>query len=724
MNNSADKTCVHYRTCNLCEAMCGVEIKSEGREIVAIAGDAHDPFSRGHICPKAVALKDIYTDRDRLKYPVRRTAKGWERIGWDEAFDEVVARLKAVQARYGPNAVAIYSGNPTAHNFGSMLFAPFFLRALKTRQRYSATSVDQLPHHFASFFMFGHQLLLPIPDIDRTDFLLVLGANPVVSNGSLMTAPDVANRLKAIRKRGGKVVVIDPRRTETAEIADEHLFIRPATDVFLLLAILHTIFAEGLAHPGRLESFTDGFEQIKNITANYSPEEVAAITGISADDIRRLARDFASAKRAVCYGRIGVSTQQFGAANQWLINVLNIVTGNLDEPGGAMFTRPAFDVVGITAATGQKGHFGKWQSRVRGFPEFGGELPVAVLAEEILTTGEGQVRALVTSAGNPVLSTPNGRQLDAALEKLDFYVAIDIYINETTRHADIILPPTSALEHDNYDLIFHVLAIRNTAKYSPALFEPEPDTRHDWEIFVALMLRLEAGKLDNKVAQRLQRWLRKRKGPEIILDWGLRTGPYGAKRPNSDYKLSLRKLKQAVHGIDLGAMVSALPKRLSTPSQRIELAPAALLQDLPRINETFAALKGQQTGSYDLLLIGRRQLRSNNSWMHNYERLVKGKDRCTLLMHPQDAAQRAIQAGQNVRISSRVGTVEARVEITEEMMPGVVSLPHGWGHNRAGVRLETAEKFAGVSINDLTDDAALDRLSGNAALCATPVSVE
>jgi anaerobic selenocysteine-containing dehydrogenase len=655
-----------------------------------------------------------------LKHPVRRVKDGWQRISWEEAFNEVATRLKAIQAEYGPNSVAVYNGNPNVHNWGSMLFGPLFLKTLKTKNIFSATSVDQLPHHFAAFFMFGHQLMLPIPDLDRTEFLLVLGANPVVSNGSLMTAPDVVNRLKEIKNRGGKIVVIDPRRSETAEIANEHLFIRPGTDVFLLLALIHTIIAENLQHPDRLTEFSDGWETIKTICADFSPEAVATITGISAHQIRALARDFANAGRAVCYGRIGVSTQQFGAANQWLINVLNIITGNLDEPGGAMFTRAAFDVVLFAG----KGHYDKWRSRVRGFPEFGGELPVAVLAEEIITPGEGQIRALVTSAGNPVLSTPNGRQLDEALKKLEFFVAIDLYINETTRHADIILPPTSSLEHENYDLIFHLLAIRNTAKYSAALFKPEEDMRHDWEIFAELLLRLADGKLAAKERDRYQRWLRKRNGPEIILDWGLRHGPYGTKGGQNGDKLSLRKLKQAAHGIDLGPMQSSLPARLFTKSKRIDLAPEIFMRDIKRIQARLSAFNNQQKNSDDLLLIGRRQLHSNNSWMHNYPRLVKGKERCTLLMHPLDAAARGIKPGQVARITSRVGAIEAKVEFAEAMMQGVISLPHGWGHSRSGIRLTTAQKFTGVSINDLTDDSAQDELSGNAALCGTPVRVE
>src|SRR5215203_984480 len=482
----------HFRTCNICEAMCGVEISVQPNGTLRIEGDSEDVFSHGYICPKAVALQDIYFDQDRLKHPVRRTNDGWQQIGWDEAFDEVAQNLKRVQAKHGRHSVAVYAGNPTVHNYGSMLFLPGFIRSLHTRNRFSATSVDQLAHHFAAFFMFGHQLLLPIPDLDRTDFLLIFGGNPAVSNGSLMTAPDVAARLRAIRKRGGKVILIDPRRTETARLVDQHIFIRPGTDVLLLLGMLHVIYAENLVRLDRVGQFTDGVEIIGALAADYSPDKTASITGIGAAQVRELARAFASAKTAVCYGRIGVSTQEFGGACQWLINVLNIVTGNLDRPGGAMFTKPAFDAVAAPEGLAPRGHYGRWHSRVRKLPEFGGELPVAALAEDILTPGKDQIKALVTSTGNPVLSTPNGRQLDRAFAGLEFMVSVDFYINETTRHANIILPPTSSLEHDNYDLAFHLLAIRNTAKYSPPLFAPEENTRHDWQIFLELQTRMES----------------------------------------------------------------------------------------------------------------------------------------------------------------------------------------------------------------------------------------
>ncbi len=452
----------HYRNCNLCEAICGIEITHEDGKILSIVGDKLDPFSRGHICPKALALKDIYEDGDRLRGPVRRTDSGWEEIGWDEAFDKTARMIRDVQERFGRDAVAVYQGNPSVHNLGTMLNSRELLKALRTKNNYSATSVDQLPHHFASWAMLGHQFLIPVPDIDRTDYFLILGANPLASNGSLMTAPDIIHRMEAIRKRSGKIVLIDPRRTETTRITDEHFFIRPSTDAFLLLATVNTLFAEDLVDLGRLADFTDGAESLRIASAEFTPEMAGGLTGISADEIKRLTREFAVAKSAVCYGRIGLSTQKFGGLCQWLINAINILTGNFDRPGGAMFTSPAFDL--LQTSKGGDIH-NRWQSRVRKLPEFMGELPVAALAEEMLTPGEGQIKALVTSCGNPVLSTPNGGQLDKALEGLEFMVSIDFYINETTRHANLILPPVTNLESSHYDIIFNTFAVRNTAKY-------------------------------------------------------------------------------------------------------------------------------------------------------------------------------------------------------------------------------------------------------------------
>ena len=708
----------HYRTCNLCEAICGIEIQVEPYQRLTIRGDDDDVFSRGYICPKAVALQDIHYDQDRLKHPVRRTPRGWQSISWDEAFDEVAKNLKRIRAQHGRNSVATYLGNPTVHNYGALLFAPGFIRSLHTRNRFSATSVDQLAHHLASFLMFGHQLLLPVPDVDRTDFFLILGANPAVSNGSMMTAPGMARRLEAILARGGKVVLIDPRQNETARLASEHLFIRPGTDVLLLLALLHVVFEEGLTKPN---SFTKGAEQISHLVAQYSPEMVAPITRMNADRIRGLAREFAGAKSAVCYGRIGLSTQEFGGVCQWLINVLNIVTGNLDRPGSAMFPLPAFDPVSAPESIAPRGSFARWHSRVRKLPEFAGELPVATLAEEILTEGPGQIKSLVTLAGNPVLSTPNGRVLDRALASLEFMVSIDFYINETTRHAHIILPPTNTLERGHYDLALHLLAVRNTTKYSQPLFKPGDDTRHDWEILAELQMRMSAnGAFGSLLRGVRNRFVKQFFGPERILDLGLRFGPYGAGLKPSTKGLTLRKLKQAPHGIDLGPLTSCLPGRLRTADKCIELAPEVLVKDLERVR---MKLLGAVDSNGHLLLIGRRQLRSNNSWLHNSERMVKGKVRCTVLMHPNDAADRDLISGQNVLVRSRVGEIVLPLEVTEEMMPGVVSIPHGWGHDRSGNRIAVAQQHAGASINDVTDHQAIDAVCGTAAFNGTPVTV-
>ena len=700
MNNSQ----THYRTCNLCEAMCGLVIQHDGQRVLNIKGDKYDPFSHGHICPKATALQDVYEDPDRLRQPMRRTAAGdWEPISWDEAFAEAVAGIQRVQAAHGTAALAVYQGNPNVHNTGTMLFSPPFVRSLRTPNRFSATSVDQLPHHYAAYFMLGHQFLIPIPDIDHTQFMLILGANPLASNGSLMTAAGVENRLKAIQKRGGKVVLVDPRTTETAELADAHHFIRPGTDALLLFALIHTLFDEGLVDLGRLAAFTSGVGQMGELAAEFTPERVAPHVGIAPAAIRQLARDFAAAESAVAYGRVGTSMQPFGGLATWLINALNILTGNFDRRGGAMFPTPAIDVVGILTALGNKGSHGRWRTRVRGLPEFGGELPSSALAEEMLTPGEGQIKGLVTIAGNPVLSTPNGRQLDEALAGLEFMLAIDIYINETTRHAHLILPPTTGLENPHYDLVFHNFAVRNTAKYSPALFPPPAGQLADWQILHELRLRL-AGP-----SKKRRRDLHQRNTPPQLLDLALRVGPH---------KLKLRYLQANPHGVDLGPLEPCLPERLATADGRIQLCPAVQLGDLPRLRALLDA-----PAEAGLRLIGRRDLRSNNSWMHNSQRLVKGKPRCTVWMHPQDAAEQGLADGQTVRVRSRVGEVELPLEITAKIMPHVISIPHGWGHGRKGVRLQVAQAHAGVSINDLTDDQVVDALTGNAAFSGVAVEV-
>ncbi|MEJ5865998.1 molybdopterin oxidoreductase family protein [Pseudomonas farsensis] len=696
---------LHHRACHLCEAICGLNIEvshdpAGAARITSIKGDALDPFSRGHICPKAVALQDIQEDPDRLRQPHRRVGQAWQAISWDEAFALAAERLWAVQQAHGRNAVAVYQGNPSVHNYGLMTHSNYFLGLLKTRNRFSATSVDQLPQHLTSHLMYGHGLLLPVPDIDHTGFMLILGGNPLASNGSIMTVPDVEKRLKALQARGGRLVVVDPRRSETAVLADQHLFIRPGGDAALLAGLLHTLFAEDLARGTHLP--VTGLEQVRAAIAPFDAQAMSALCGIAADDIRQLARGFAAADKAVCYGRMGVSTQTFGSLCHWLVQLINLVTGNLDREGGALCTEPAVDLVATTSG----GHFNQWQSRVSGLPEYAGELPVSALAEEMLTPGEGQVRALVTVAGNPVLSTPNGRRLDQALEGLDFMLSIDLYINETTRHADLILPSTSALENDHYDSTFNLLAVRNVTRFNRAILAKPEGALHDWEIFVGLA---------KAFAARAQVELKPTMAPAQMIDFALRKGRYG---DETEHRLSLATLDQYPHGLDLGPLRANLAKRLRTAGQAVEAAPPALLADLERLAQQAPPERDQ------LLLIGRRHVRSNNSWMHNYHRLVKGKPRHQLLMHPDDLQHRQLQDGQTVRVRSRTGALEVQVQACEEMMRGVVSLPHGYGHNRHGAQLQIAAAQPGVSANDLTDEQLRDGVSGNAALNGVPVDVE
>lgn len=691
-----------YRSCPLCEATCGVAITTDGDRVVSVRGDDADPFSRGYICPKGTALGDLHHDPDRLQRPVMRDGDRWRELAWDEAFDLVARRLGEVRAAHGADAVALYQGNPTVHNLGLMTYGRLLVRALATKNQFSATSLDQLPHMLAALLMFGNQILMPVPDIDRADLFICLGANPLASNGSIMTAPDVKGRLAAIRARGGRVIVIDPRRTETAERADQHLFITPGSDAVLLLAMIHALFADGLVRTGHVP--VTGLSEIRTAAAAWPPERAAAITGIAAPEIRALARALATTPRAVLYGRIGVCTQEFGGLAAWLCYALNALTGHLDEPGGLMFTTPAIDPLPLAKLLGLSGGFARWTSRVSGKPEFGGELPISVLSEEIETAGAGQIRALVTIAGNPVISAPGGPRLERALAGLDFMVAIDPYINATTRLAHVILPPASPLERSHYDAALNAFAVRNVAKYAPATFERPAHARHDWEICLALWQRLSLGRAGGVVARLLGKL-----GPEPIVDLSLRAGPH---------RLSLAKLRKAPHGLDLGPLAPRLPGRLGTADRTVHLAPAPYLADLARL-----AAHHEAAPAPGLVLIGRRHLRSNNSWMHNSARLAKGPARCTVLMHPSDAAARGLAEGGLAQVSTGRGAIDLPVEVSDAIMPGVVSVPHGWGHGRRGIQLRVAQATPGASVNDILDPARIDELSGTSALTGQRVEV-
>ncbi len=717
-----------HGVCNLCEAICGVtftvQTSEQGTErITAVRGNEADPLSRGHICPKAVALKDLHEDPDRLRQPVKRVVKDgqttWQQIGWDEAFDLVIEGLAKVREAHGANAVAVYQGNPSIHNWGNSTHGHLFFSQLRTRHRYSATSVDQLPHHMAALWLYGHQMRLPIPDIDRTQYLLVIGANPLASNGSLMTVPDVRRRLKDLRQRGGQLVVIDPRRTETAAVADEHHFITPGSDAAWLMSLLHTLLTEQLIKPDRWQDMLDDLPALQEAVQPFSPTATAAFTGIDAESTRRIARQLARSPAAACYGRMGVSTQAHGVICQWAIQVINLLTGNVDREGGTLLTHPALDLIKMGLLS--PGHYNVWRSRVRQAPEFSGELPVATMAEEMLTPGAGQVRALVTSCGNPVLSTPNGRQLDQALHGLDFMAAIDFFINETTRHAHVILPPTCFVEHDHYDLVFLLLAVRNVTRYSPPIVAKPAGTLDDWQIYSALAKRYAGriwGSEKASVFARLKglatRGLMSSLSPRSLLRiaW-LRNA----------YKVSFKQLLDHPEGIDLGPLRPGLIDTLRQQRRRVRLLPVPIRAALPALQAELIAKPEHGASATMLKLIGRRDVRSNNSWMHNSERLVSGKVRCVLWMHPLDAQARQLMPGQQVQVQSRVGQVSMPLHITEDIKPGVVSLPHGWGHDRQGTALRVAQAHAGASINDLTDDRLTDSVSGNAAFSAVPVQV-
>ncbi|MEA2377286.1 MAG: hypothetical protein QOD13_1193 [Thermoleophilaceae bacterium] len=736
---------IHYRTCPFCEATCGLEVETAGREVVSVRGDERDVLSHGFICPKAFGLKQLHEDPDRLTTPLVR--RDGELVGatWDEAFEEIDRRLTPLLAEHGRNAVAAYVGNPNAHNLSFLTYGPVVLRALGTQNIYTASTVDQMPKQVSAGLMFGTMLSVPVPDVDRTDHLLILGANPLVSNGSLLTAPDMRGRLRRIRERGGKVVVIDPRRTRTADEADEHHFIRPGADALLLAAMACTLVEEDLVDPGRLLPHLNGFEQVTALVRDFTPELVAAACGIEAEQIRRMARELAAAPRAAVYARIGTCTQEFGTLASWLVDVLNALTGNLAREGGAMFPLAAAGQRNAsgTAGSGKGARFGRWQSRVRGLDEMYGELPVACLAEEIETPGEGQVRALVTVAGNPVVSTPNAERLESAIEGLDFMLAVDIYVNETTRHADVVLPGPEPLEKSHYDLALYQLAVRNVANYSPPVLEATCPA--EWEVFLRLAGVL-AGQGPNTdiealdelvistIAQRevvdpgsrvagrepaeLLEALEPRRGPERVLDFMLRVGPYGDGFGAEPEGLTLDVLERNPHGVDLGPHRERVPDVLRTPSGRIELAPEAIVADVERLHGLVAR---ERNGG--LVLIGRRQLRSNNSWMHNLPALVKGKDRCTLHVHPEDAERLGLEEGGRAVVSSAAGRIEAPVELTDGIMPGVVSIPHGWGHDAPGVKMGVASRHAGVNSNVLSDESQVDPLSGNAVLNGIPVEV-
>jgi anaerobic selenocysteine-containing dehydrogenase len=732
-------TSVAHRICPFCEACCGLELEVDGGRITAIRGHREDVHSAGFICPKGVALRDLHEDPDRLRVPLVKRDGVHVEVSWDEAFAEIERRLVPIIARHGADAVGVSFGNPSAHKMALLLYTARLARAIGTRNVFSASTLDQMPKQLAAGLLFGHWLSIAIPDIARTDLLVVIGANPAVSNGSLWTVPDFRGKARAMQARGGKLVVIDPRRTETAELADQHLFIRPGGDVFLLLGLVHVLFADRRVRLGRIEPYVEGLAALEAAVAEFTPERVAARCGVEAAAIRELAHRLAATERAAVYGRIGTCTQEYGTLASWLVDVVNVLTGHLDEPGGAMFAKAAAFQSNTAGAPGRgKGvTVGRRLSRVSRAPEVFGELPMGCMAEEITTPGEGQIRAMITVASNPVLSAPNGPRIAAALQDLELMVSVDIYLNETTRHADVILPGLSPLEDTHYDVPFPQMSWRNTARYSPAVLPPAKDRPAEWQILLRLAAiatgkgaGADVGALDDALtaddvrrtagpaADAVLAAVAGTAGPERLLELSLRAGPYGDRFGQKPGGLTLAKLEAAPAGIDLGPLEPRIPELLRTPSGKIELAPPLLLDDLGRARADLARAVP------DLVIVGRRQLRSNNSWMHNLPVLAKGPFRCTAQVSTIDAGRLGLVHGGRARIANGPRSIEVEVEITDDMMPGVVSLPHGWGHDQPGARLGLARERPGANLNALLDETLRDPLSGNAVLAGVPVTMQ
>ncbi len=706
---------IKYRTCHLCEAMCGLAIEVNDNQVIAIEGHKEDIYSRGHICPKGIALKDLHNDPNRLKQPVKKTSTGWQTISWEEAFDIAEQEFKKIRKKYGDDAIGTYTGNPTVHNTGTAITLYDTINALNTRNRFASHSLDSVPVFLVNQMMFGHAMMAPIPDIDNLDYMLIIGANPIASNGSFMSTPNIREKIKTIQQKGGKVVVIDPRKTETANKASEHYFIHPEKDILLLLAIINELVLRDAINDSKALLLADHLDELKTIAKPYTKEVVSPITGISIEHITHIVDDLIKYPHSVIYGRLGVNTQSYGTLCQWLITSINILLGQLDEKGGLQFTLPAIDYVTLMA---HESKMFRYSSRVKSYKEIVGEFPTATLADEILIEGKNQIRGFISIAGNPARSAPNSQRMEKALDDLEFMLAIDMYINETTQHADLILPPAVGLETMHYSFVLHMIATRNTAKFSPAPLSISKEQRYDWQIMGELQRRLFTG----SIFQRIKSNIMSRIHPKTKLDLALKTGPYGVLGGRFLRRdgLSLKRLEKHTGGVELSPLSPVLPKRLFTKNKRIELMPALFVKEMEKVKELLTPEKEEQ---YPLKLIGRRHLRSNNSWMHNLPVLEGGSRTCTMMIHPDDADSYGIEPQEMVEVYSDFGAIAIAAEVTTNIIQGTISIPHGWGHHGEGVQMETAKRNAGVNINTLMDHDRLDALSYNMAFNGHPVAI-
>lgn len=712
-----------YGICPICGSSCGLIVEMENGAIQQITGDQQDPHSRGYTCPKGRSLKYQHVDPDRVLHPLKKENGDWREVSWDEALGDIASRIADMRKRYGPDSLAVYAGDGTTHSYETLFAIAAFVLGLGIKNMYTANSMDALPRLFASMLLYGNSGILPIPDVKRTDYFLILGSNPVVTNGSVMTAPGFARYIKDIQERGGKVVVVDPRRSETAAIADEHHFIRPESDVLFLLSLMNVIFEEKRDRPGKLNKWIRGYEALRKRALEYTPERVEASTGIPVDEIRGIAREFAAAPSAVCYGRMGTCAQSFGSTASAFIDILNIITGNMDRPGGAMFTTPVIDVVSLMSALGINGAFAKNRTRVSGMPDFNGEMPCAALAEEI--EAPNGIRALIVAGGNPAVAVPDSARLTRAFSKLDLMVSLDPHINATSCHAHYILPPAIGLEHEIFPMMSYATAIHNAAKWAPPVLDPPPTVKYDAEILSELLCRILCHQ--NAIPQPVEKGLLKLgknlKGIELIKAL-MELGPYGRLRskPGGRERLTLSKLKASPHGIELGPLEPRLDKILGRKG-RINLMPDILKNEFSRIAESADNFKYEHDDCDTLILTSRRQLRFFNTSLHNIEKLATGPDQCTLEINSEDASARGLSTGDTAIIETANGAEEYIVEVTDGIMPGVISIPFGWNGRQPAARQKILNANPGTNVNTITNPSRIDPVSAMTAFNGTRVRI-
>jgi anaerobic selenocysteine-containing dehydrogenase len=707
--------------CRICEVYCGMVATVEDGRVTKLRPDKDHVLSRGYACPKGVTFHQVTHDPDRILHPMKKVNGEWQRISWDAAIGEIAAKLDRIRRQHGPHSIGLYTGNPAGYSYNHRLVSIGWIDAIGSRNTYGAGSQDNLSLFLVSKFLYGRHFLRPVPDLAHTSFLLVVGTNPAVSQGTLMHVVDVEARLEEIRARGGKIVVVDPRRTETARLADEHHFIRPDSDVHLLLAMANVILGEGLEAKEFLRDHTVGLERIREVVRDFTPDDAAAKTGIDADTIRRLAREMAAARGAAAIGRLVVG--RFGTLTAWSMELLNVLTGNLGARGGVLFSRGLVDFAGIVAMVGRD-EYGEHRSRVSGRAGVLGELPSGVLAEEITEPGEGQIRALVVTAGNPVLSIPNGEALAAAMKTLDLSVALDFYMSETASLADYFLPCATPLERADFPIFHSQLMTEPYAQWTEAVIPPEGEAKEEWEIFALLSDAMGLRFMNDRGAHALRQALKlfgREFSPRWIIDGMIRLGPYGDRWLPWSKGWSLKKLAARPHGVRLpDPEPGDVAKHVKTPDRKVHLWNRHLEGELARLREVEAA---EAPREFPFRLIGRRDIRSNNSWLHNVPKLMSGERCHRLRIHPSDAATLGLAEGDRARVRSRVAAVETDVRITDEVMPGVVSLPHGWGH-RGATNRRVASGNPGVNCNALMDEKVIEPLAGMSLLNGVPVAVE